>query len=103
MPRSASVDGQGGGQLAVFVVAHPAARALLVDHDCDRRVGFCRGGHVGDVLDRIGQLIGKINAHNASHLAAVDRHQDERFLRHEAEDGGQGGDQYAGSVQTEVG
>ena len=95
--------GQGVGKPTVFVVAHPAVRTLIVDHDGDRGVRFRGGGHIGEVLDGAGQLIGKVNAHNASHLAAIDGDQNERFLGHEAQDGGQGGDQYAGPVQTEVG
>ncbi len=91
------------GEFAVFVVAHPATRTLLVDHDRDRRVGFGRGGDLGDVLERVHDFVRKINAHNTSHFAAVDGHQDEGFLRHEAEYRGQGRDQYAGPVEMEVG
>ena len=39
------------GQLAVFVVAQPAARAIGVDHDRDRGVRAGRRGHLGDVAD----------------------------------------------------
>ena len=94
---------QAFGQLAVFVVAHPASRAVLVDQHRDRRIGFRRRGHVGDVRERVQQFLRKVNAHNASHFAAVDGDEHEGFLRHETEHGGQGRDQNAGPVEVKVG
>jgi hypothetical protein len=76
------------GQLTVFVVAHPASRAVLVDQHRDRRIGFRRRGHVGDVRERVQQFLRKVNAHNASHFAAVHGDEHEGFLRHETEHGG---------------
>ena len=68
---------QFGGQFAVFVVAHPAGRTVVVDQHSDRRIRFGRGGHVGEVADRVDQFWRKVHAHNTTHCAAVDGHQNE--------------------------
>jgi hypothetical protein len=102
-PAAGQRGRQPAGEFAVFVVAHPAARRLLVDHHCDRRIRPGRGGHVGDVSQRIHEIVRKVNAHNTSHLAAIDGDEHEGFLRHEAEHCGQGRDQNAGPVQVKVG
>ena len=103
MPRSASVSvrlaaSRRYSSLHIRQLAPSSSTTTAIAES-----GFGGRGHIGEVLDGPGQFIGKINAHNASHLAAIDRDQNERFLGHEAEDGGQGGDQDAGPVQTEVG
>ncbi len=91
------------GQFAMFVVAHSAVGPLLVDHHRDRRIGPGRGGHVGDVFQRVHEVVRKINAHNTSHFAAIDGDEHEGFLRHEAEHCGQGRDQDAWPVEVKVG
>jgi len=91
------------GEFAVFVVAHSAVRTPLVDHHRDRRIRPGRGGDVGDVCQRMHEIVRKVNAHNTSHLAAVDGDEHEGFLRHEAEHCGQSRDQNAGPVQVKVG
>ncbi|GAC1396607.1 MAG: hypothetical protein NVS4B6_12970 [Mycobacterium sp.] len=90
-------------QLAVFVVAHPAVGAYLVDHYCDRRIGPGSSRDLGDVLQRRDYFVRKVNAHNASHLTAIDGDKHERSFGHKAEHGGQGGDQNTGAIEVKVG
>ena len=94
--------GQPGGEVAVLLVAHGAGRPFGVDHHRDRGVWFGRRRHLGDMPDRIEQFRRKINAHNATHLATVDRHEDEGFLGHKAEYRGQRRDEGTGPVERKV-
>ena len=63
--------------------------------------GRARRGDFGEVIERVEQVVGQIDAHDAAHLAALDRHQDQRFLGHEAENGWQRRDHGAGTVEIE--
>jgi hypothetical protein len=49
------------------------------------------------------EIVRKVNAHNTSHLAAVDGDEHKGFLRHKAEHCGQSRDQNAGPVEAKVG
>ena len=65
--------------------------------------GAGRGDHVGDVCQRIGTRSSERSTRiNTSHLAALDGDEDEGFLGHEAEHGGQCRDESAGPVQVKV-
>ena len=90
-------------QPAIFVVAQSAACAVGIDHDRDRGVRTGSRGDLGDVTDGVEQLGRKVHAHNATHLTAVDSHQNEGFLGHEAQNGGQRRDQRARPVELEIG
>lgn len=102
-----SVRGQGFGdqcrQHRVIIVALRAVCTVLVDDDRDRRTGSAGRGHLGEVIDAIGQRERKINAHNASQLATVDGDQDQGLFGHEAQNGGQRGYQRRRPVDAEPG
>ncbi len=91
------------GQPAIFVVAQSADRALGVDHHRDRSIRLRCRGNLGEVTDGVEQLGRKVNAHNATHLAAIDGHQNERLFGHEAQNSGQGRDERSRPVEFEVG
>lgn len=89
-------------QLPVFLVAHRARGAVGVDDHRDRGLRVGRGGNLRELPDAISELGRQVDTQHRAQFAVADRHHDQRFFRHETQNGGQGGDQCAGTVQDEV-
>ena len=92
--------GQGVAQLPVIGVAHRAQRTIGVDDHRDHRVGAGRRGDLSEAVDVIHEVGGQISAHHRAHPTLLEGYQNQGLLRHEAENGGQCGDQGAWAVNV---
>ncbi|BCI89463.1 hypothetical protein NIIDMKKI_46690 [Mycobacterium kansasii] len=86
----------------VLVAASRTLRSVRVDDHGDRGLGVSRGGDLRELLDLVAKVFRQVNAHHRSQFTLGHRDQDQRFFRHEAEDGRQRRDQCAGAIQFKV-